>query len=104
MICLIQKGTISNTAAKTVLEEIIDKDVDPADVVKEKGLAQISDSSALVAVVQEVLANNPKAVADFKNGKTNVLGFVLGQCMRASKGQGNPNTLREIIAEEIAKL
>lgn len=104
MVCLIQDGTISNTAAKTVLDEIIDKDVAPADVVKEKGLAQISDSSALVAVVDKVLAANEKAVADYKNGKTNVLGFLLGQCMRDSKGQANPNTLREMITAEIAKL
>ncbi|MCI6639619.1 MAG: Asp-tRNA(Asn)/Glu-tRNA(Gln) amidotransferase subunit GatB [Pygmaiobacter massiliensis] len=104
MIELIQKGTISNTAAKTVVEEILNRDVSPAQVVQEKGLAQINDSSALEAVVEKVLAENAKAVADYKNGKTNVLGFLLGQCMRASKGQANPGTLKELLAKQMETL
>ena len=104
MICLIAQGTISNTAAKTVLEAIIEKDVAPAQVVKEKGLAQVSDTSALSAVVDAVLANNAKAVADYKGGKTNVAGFLVGQCMKASKGQGNPAVLREMVIAAIEKL
>ena len=93
MIALIEKGTISNTAGKTVLGVLIERDVDPMKVVEEKGLAQISDSSALEAIVQGVLAENPKAVADYKGGKQNVLGFLVGQCMKASKGQGNPGVM-----------
>ncbi len=104
MIALIEKGTISNTAAKTVLEEIIEKDVAPAKVIEEKGLAQISDSGALVRIVNEVLANNAKAVADYKGGKTNVVGFLVGQCMKASKGKGNPAVLRDMLLAEIEKL
>ncbi len=104
MIELINKGTISNTAAKTVLEEIMAKDVEPEEVVKEKGLAQISDASALAGIVDKVLADNPKAVADYKKGKTNVAGFLVGQCMRASRGQGNPATLRDMVIEAIEKL
>ena len=104
MIELINKGTISNTAAKTVLEEIMAKDVEPEEVVKEKGLAQISDTSALAGIVDQVLADNPKAVADYKKGKTNVAGFLVGQCMRASRGQGNPATLRDMVIEAIEKL
>ena len=104
MIVLIGKGTISNTAAKTVLEEIMERDVDPAQVVKEKGLAQISDASALSGIVDQVLADNPKAVADYKKGKVNVAGFLVGQCMKASRGQGNPATLRDMVTEAIEKL
>lgn len=104
MVKLISNGTISNTAAKTVLEEIIEKDIEPEIVVKEKGLAQINDSSALEAVVDKVLAANEKAIADYKSGKTNVLGFLVGQCMRESKGQGNPNTLRDMVTAAIEKL
>ncbi|HIV86645.1 MAG TPA: Asp-tRNA(Asn)/Glu-tRNA(Gln) amidotransferase subunit GatB [Candidatus Pygmaiobacter gallistercoris] len=104
MIELINKGTISNTAAKTVLEELIEKDVDPEEVVKEKGLAQISDTSALAGIVDKVLADNPKAVADYKKGKTNVSGFLVGQCMRATRGQGNPATLRDMVIAAIEKL
>ncbi len=104
MIALIEKGTISNTAAKTVLDVIIEKDVSPAKVVEEKGLAQISDSDALLTLVDEVLAQNAKAVADYKGGKTNVVGFLVGQCMKASKGKGNPAILREMLLSAIDKL
>ena len=101
LVKLIEDKTISASAAQTVLEVLIDKDVDPAEVVKEKGLAQISDASALEEIVNTVLANNQKAVQDYKNGKTNVIGFLVGQCMRASKGSGNPGMLQKMIVEKI---
>ena len=104
MIALIDKKEISNNAGKTVLDEIIFSDKTPAQVVEEKGLRQISDSSFLEKVADEVLAANPKAVEDYKKGKTNVVGFLVGQCMRASKGQGNPTTLREIMEKKLAAL
>lgn len=102
MVSLIEKSTISNTAGKTVLEEIIFSDKAAADVVKEKGLAQISDSSALEGIVAQVIDQNPKVVADYKGGKTNALGFLVGQCMKLSKGQGNPAILRELLAKALA--
>ena len=101
MVALIEKGTISNTAGKSVIEEIMFKDTAADAVVKEKGLAQISDTSALEAIVRTVLEANPKTIEDYKNGKTNVIGFLVGQCMRASKGQGNPKILQEIILKMI---
>lgn len=97
MIMLIEKGTISNTAGKTVLEEIIFSDKLPEDVVKEKGLAQVSDTDVLEELANAIIDANPKTIADYKNGKTNVIGFLVGQCMRQSKGQGNPAILSEII-------
>ncbi len=101
MVSLIEKGTISNTAGKTVIEIIMFEDKTADDVVKEKGLAQISDTSALKTLAQEIISANPKTVEDYKNGKTNVIGFLVGQCMRASKGQGNPKILQEIILDII---
>jgi aspartyl-tRNA(Asn)/glutamyl-tRNA(Gln) amidotransferase subunit B len=101
MIALIQKGTISNTAGKTVLEEIIFSGKTPDQVVAEKGLAQISDTSALEAIVQEVLASNEKVVADYRGGKSNALGFLVGQCMRRSKGQGNPAVIRQLLEKAL---
>ncbi|MFA9380113.1 MAG: Asp-tRNA(Asn)/Glu-tRNA(Gln) amidotransferase subunit GatB [Acetanaerobacterium sp.] len=101
MIALIENKAISNTAGKTVLEELFDRAVSPSQIVREKGLAQISDTSALEQIARDVLAANEKSVADYKNGKTNALGFLVGQCMKASKGQGNPAALREILLSVI---
>ena len=97
MIGLIEKGTISNTAGKTVLEELFAHGGEPADIVREKGLAQVSDTAALEQMVSKVLEANPKSVADYKRGKTNAVGFLVGQCMRASGGKANPQRLREML-------
>lgn len=97
MLCMIEKGEISITAGKTVLEEIIFTDRTAAEIVEEKGLRQMNDTGALEKVVSDILAANPKVVEDYRGGKTNALGFLVGQCMRASKGKGNPNILREML-------
>lgn len=104
MLAMVEKGTISNTAGKTVLGVLMQEDISPEAVVQQKGLAQISDSSALAAVVGGVLAANPGAVEDYKNGKTAVLGFLVGQCMKQSKGQGNPALLKELLEKALAAL
>ncbi|MEG0020055.1 MAG: Asp-tRNA(Asn)/Glu-tRNA(Gln) amidotransferase subunit GatB, partial [Oscillospiraceae bacterium] len=101
MVALIDNKTISNAAGKTILDVIIDKDVSPMDIVKEKGLAQISDSSALKTIVDNVISANEKAVVDYKAGKTNVVGFLVGQCMKASKGQGNPAMFKDMVVAGI---
>lgn len=102
MVARIEKGTISNTAGKTVLTVMLETGAQPDAIIAEKGLAQISDTSALQAIVKTVLANNTNAVADYKNGKTNVLGFLVGQCMKASKGQGNPAVMKALLEAELA--
>ncbi len=103
MIELIEANKISNTSGKVVIEEIMVSDISPLSIVEAKGLMQISDNSALENIVKEVLANNAKAVEDYKNGKTNVLGFMVGQCMKASKGQGNPAILKDMMIKELEK-
>ncbi len=96
MVSLIESGQISNTAAKTVIEEIMFTDKTAGQVVESMGLSQISDESALDEIVRSVLEQNEKAASDYRAGKTNVLGFIVGQCMKASKGKGNPEILRAI--------
>ncbi len=103
MIAMIEKGTISVTAGKMVLEDIAFSEKTAEESVKEKGLAQISDTGALEEIVKSVIAANPKSVADYKGGKTNVVGFLVGQCMRQSKGQGNPAVLKQIIETMLQK-
>lgn len=97
----VEKNVISNTAAKTVLEVILKEEKAVSDIIAEKGLSQISDSSALEQVVSEVMAANEKSINDYRNGKTNALGFLVGQCMKATKGKGNPAMLKELILKRI---
>ena len=68
----------------------------PADLVKELGLEQVSDTAALQAIVDSVAAANQKSIDDYRGGKTNALGFLVGQCMKASKGKGNPALMKEM--------
>ena len=101
MLAMLEKGEISTTAGKTVLEEISFSEKTAAQVVEEKGLRQMNDTGALEQVVKDILAANPKVVEDYRGGKTNALGFLVGQCMRASKGKGNPNILREMLEKAL---
>ena len=91
-----EKGTISGNLAKTVFEEMVATGKDPEAIIKEKGLVQISDSGALEAIAQEIIDANPKEAADFRAGKTKVLGFFVGQLMKKTKGQANPQLANEI--------
>lgn len=103
MIKLITDGTISSKIAKKVFAELIEHGVDAAQIVKEKGLVQVSDSGQLLAWVNEALDNNPKSIEDYKNGRDRAIGFLVGQIMKASKGQANPQMINKMLLEEIAK-
>lgn len=94
---LIESGKISNAAGKTVFEDMISTRRSPAKIVEEKGLVQISDESQLELIVQEVISANQKSIEDYRNGKTNAFGFLVGQCMKATKGKGNPSKMKEIL-------
>lgn len=99
----INDGKISTAAGKAVFDVILGEDKAVDAVIEEKGLSQVSDVSALEAIADEVLAANEKSVADYNNGKTNALGYLVGQCMKASKGKANPGIMKEIILKKITK-
>ena len=103
LIVLIEGGAISGAAGKKVLKALFETDETAEQIVDRMGLKQVSDEGAILAIVQDVLAKNEKAVADFKAGK-NVTGFLVGQCMKASRGQGNPQIINKLLAQELAKL
>lgn len=94
---LIETKMISNTSGKVIFEEIMNGNTDIDKIIEEKGLKQISDDSAIEKIVNEVLAANQKSVDDYRGGKTNALGFLVGQCMKASKGQANPAKCKELV-------
>lgn len=97
----VEKKEISNTAGKEVLAVHLETGKGVSQIIEENGLGQISDESALLSVAEGVLSANPKLIEDYKNGKTNLLGFFVGQCMKESKGKGNPGMLRDIISKLI---
>ena len=103
MIKLITDGTISSKIAKKVFAELIEHGGDAEKIVKEKGLVQVSDSGQLLAWVNEALDNHPISIEDYKNGRDRAIGFLVGQIMKASKGQANPQMINKMLLEEIAK-
>ena len=104
MIALIDAGTISNTAAKQVIENMFETAKDPAVIIEELGLKQVNDESEILSIIDTVIEQNPKSIEDFKGGKGNVAGFLVGQVMRMSKGKANPQTVNKLINEKLAKL
>ncbi|MBC7765671.1 MAG: Asp-tRNA(Asn)/Glu-tRNA(Gln) amidotransferase subunit GatB, partial [Hyphomonadaceae bacterium] len=104
LIELIEKGTISGSIAKKVLEVMFDECKDPQAIVEERGMVQINDELAIQAIIQEVLDANPQSVGDYKAGKVNAIGFLVGQTMRASKGKGNPQMINKLLKEMLDSL
>ena len=99
LLSLIADGTLSTSLAKTVLEEMYATGGNAADIVEEKGLAQISDTGAIEAAVAEAISANPKAVADYLDGKENAARFLMGQVMRITKGQAQPELALRLVQE-----
>ncbi|WLR51113.1 Asp-tRNA(Asn)/Glu-tRNA(Gln) amidotransferase subunit GatB [Bacillus tianshenii] len=101
MISLIEKGTISSKIAKKVFKELITEGGDPEQIVKDKGLVQISDEGELKKIVVGIMDNNPQSIEDYKNGKDKALGFLVGQVMKETRGKANPPMVNKIILEEM---
>ncbi|HHY26735.1 MAG TPA: Asp-tRNA(Asn)/Glu-tRNA(Gln) amidotransferase subunit GatB [Desulfitobacterium dehalogenans] len=104
LLTLIEKGAISGKIGKTVIEEMFESGKDPQVIVQEKGLAQISDTDALQKLVDEVIAAHPQSVEDYKAGKERAMGFLVGQIMKATKGQANPGVVNTLLKEQLAKV
>lgn len=104
MIALIEKNVISGAAGKKVLVHLFETDDSIDAIVDKLGLKQVSDEGAIQKMVDEVLAANPKSVEDYKGGKKNVVGFLVGQCMKASKGKGNPKMINQCLNQTLAKM
>ncbi len=103
LVLLISKGTISGKIAKTIFEDMFKDNKDPEVIVKEKGLVQISDESAIIKVCQEAIDENTKIVADYKSGKKSAIGALVGAVMKKSRGKANPRmvnaTLTKLLSE-----
>ena len=101
MINLISKNTISGKIAKEILPEIIEKNISPEELVKERGLSMITDLSSIAPLVDEIIKNHPAEVEAFKKGKTKLLGFFVGQLMKRTKGKADPKLVNKLISEKL---
>lgn len=101
LISEVEKGTISNSSAKKVFDVIINDGGEPVEIIEKLGLAQNSDMGFLEQLVKDILAANEKSVTDYKSGKTNALGYLVGQCMKASKGKANPGIVKELVTKAL---
>ena len=102
MIKLIKNKTISSKIAKDVFEILLTEDKDPEIIVKEKGLVQITDDSAIEKIVDQVLAENAQSVEDYKNGKDNAIKYLMGQAMKLSRGKANPQMINKLILDKLS--
>ncbi|HZP95357.1 MAG TPA: Asp-tRNA(Asn)/Glu-tRNA(Gln) amidotransferase subunit GatB [Candidatus Limnocylindria bacterium] len=103
LVRLVKSGELSTTAAKDVFAEVWRSGEEPAAVVKTKGLAQVSDEAAIAAAVDAVLAENPKAVADYKAGNERALGALVGAVMKRMGGKANPAVINKVLVERVAR-
>ena len=101
MLKLIENKTISGKIAKTVFEEMYTTGKLPEEIVKEKGLLQISDESQLEEIIGRILAENPGPVAQYREGKTKTFGFFVGQVMKATKGKANPQLVNTLLKQKL---
>ncbi len=104
LIVLINKGEISSRLAKDILKEMFLTGLDPRQIIKEKGLKQISDEETIKKAAKEVIAENPSAVEDYKKGKENALQFLIGKTMAKLKGQANPEIIKELLLRLLTKI
>jgi len=103
LIGLIENGTISGKIAKTVFTEMFETGRNAAGIVKEKGLVQISDTESIRKTVEQVVAQNPASVADFKSGKKQAIGHLVGGVMKATGGKANPGIVNRLLKEILEK-
>lgn len=103
MIALIEDGTISSKQAKKVFKLLADKGGSAKEVVETEGLVQLSDPAQLLPLITEILDNNQQSIDDYKAGKKKATGFLVGQIMKATKGQANPQVVNQLLTEELDK-
>ena len=103
LLTLLKEGKISSKQGKEIFNIIIETNEDPETIAKAKGMVQESDEGLIMEYINEVLQDNPQAIATYKSGRDNILGFLVGQVMKKSKGKANPAITSKLLKEEIMK-
>ena len=100
----LEEKKITSKQGKEVFAEMLATNKFPSEIIKEKGLEIVSDSSEIEKIVNQVIADNPKAIEDFKSGKSNAAGWLMGQVMKASQGKANPKQAAELVNKKLKEL
>jgi aspartyl-tRNA(Asn)/glutamyl-tRNA(Gln) amidotransferase subunit B len=103
MIRMIEAGELSSKMAKTVFEVLYETGAAPADIVKEKGLSQVSDVGELEGIVDNIIAESAEQVEQYRSGKHKVIGYFVGQVMKATKGQANPAVVNDLLKAKLSQ-
>ena len=104
LVRMIDSGRLSSNQAKEVLEKMFGTGGDPESIAAEVGIVQVSDAAEVEVVVDEVLASNPEPIQDYLDGKKQALGFLMGEVMKATKGQANPKVASQLVREKLEAL
>ncbi len=104
LLSMMEKGIISGKIGKTVFEEMWMTGTPPDQIVRKRGLVQVSDITELTDLIAKILSDNPVEVSRYLGGKTQLMAFFVGQAMKATKGKANPQIVNEILAVELEKL
>ena len=101
LLSMVEQATISGKIAKTVFADMLSSGEDPEQIVKDRGLIQMSDEGELVALVKEIIDANPEQAQQYRDGKTKVIGFFVGQLMQKTKGKANPQMANKLFSQEL---
>jgi len=101
LVRLLAEEAISSKQGKEVFQAVLEEDADPASIVEARGMKQVSDTGAIEAVVDSVLAEFPDKVEQYRGGKKGLIGFFVGQCMKQMRGQGNPKLINEMLSSKL---
>jgi Asp-tRNA(Asn)/Glu-tRNA(Gln) amidotransferase B subunit len=103
IIRMVDDNTINNSTAKALLDKVQSSGKEPAIIVSEEGLAKVSDADALDSLIQQLIANNPEQVANYRKGKTGLLGWFVGQVMKETQGKADAQLARSILEKYLNK-
>jgi len=101
LILMIERGDVSITAGKQILQIMFERGGDPSNIAVDEGLSQVSDTAAIGTAIDKVIAENAKVAADFKSGKKQALGFLVGKVMASMHGQANPQAVNKLLEERL---
>lgn len=101
LLAMVERGTVNMRAARQVFTEMCESGRPPAEIVRERGLEQVSDESLIERAVEEAIAGNPAVVADYRKGKEKALGFLVGQVMKTTRGRANPQVVNRLLRERL---